>query len=167
MFDIEESSIIEVDATPTYNRVSVAYKDRSGDSLAESIIAKPDVTIAQIQAYQDAIGDLSQAVVYRAEYTQVFEGTPSVSGAGQDARNSVNDAIKVTWKKPGERARQTYVRAPNANLFDDGSDTIQTTSQAFQDYINAAAAVMGTGWVAVAAEFVERQATSDNKPQPL
>ena len=82
-----------VDGTPDFQKVSFAWIDASGDLRSDSLQVPAAATSAQIEAFAEALADISNAVLYKIEVSAVYNSVPDKSSAVEAPKDSVYDNL--------------------------------------------------------------------------
>jgi len=149
-----------VTGTVTRLQISLRLVDRSGDLRAVSInTTNVSLTDAQIQAYVNALGALTQAAVYGVSIERLYLTNPDRDAAVRGPHDSVYDNIVTLVKNLSQinGAVSAFIPAPISGLLVDDTDTPNVGLPAYEIYTDALEVVMGAGWSDESTRFTERR----------
>jgi len=151
------SNFPTVNGTPTYKLVSLHYIDASGDVRSDSLQVPTAATNAEIQAYADASGDLSNGSLYKVEVSEVYNSVPDKSDATDAPKDSVYDNLVFLAKDATNASKRTFIPAPLASLFVAGTDEIDPASVPLGVYLTAVLALVAGTYSITQARYTERR----------
>lgn len=146
-----------VDGTPDYQKVSLAWIDASGDLRSDSIQVPAAATAAQIEAFAEALADISNASLYRIEVSAVYNSVADKSDAVDAPKDSVYDNLVTLAKTNLNASQRAFLPAPEGAIFVAGTDTIDPANVDLAAMFTAFLALIGAGYTIVSARYTERR----------
>jgi len=146
-----------VNGTPTFRKASLRWIDASGDLRADSIQVPSGATDAQIEAFGEAIADISNASLYAVEVTDVYNSVADKDDAVDAPKDSVYDNLVVLAKTATNLSQRMFIPAPEGDIFVAGTDQIDPTSVDLGLAFTAFLALVGGTYDIVSARYTERR----------
>ena len=146
-----------VDGTPDFQKVSFAWIDASGDLRSDSLQVPAAATSAQIEAFAEALADISNAVLYKIEVSAVYNSVPDKSSAVDAPKDSVYDNLVTLAKTALNASQRAFLPAPEGGIFVTGTDQIDPANVDLGTMFTAFLALIGAGYTIVSARYTERR----------
>ena len=146
----------------TYKRFSVTMKDAGGEQRSVSLIVPNAVTDAQLEAVVATAQVITNASIFRASLTSVWDSAFVEANADTTPFVSVYDNLVLLVKNISQQnAQDAFVPAVKGILVLDG-DVIDTTDTDYQAWRDAVVSALGAGWTAQTVRFTERRDKNDS-----
>lgn len=147
-----------VNGTPQFKQLSLAWIDASGDLRSDSIQIPAAATVAQIEAYADAISDGANPSLYKIEVQDVYNSVPDKNDATTGEKSeSVYDNLVFLAKNVTNQSQRGFLPGPLGTMFVAGTDQIDPTSATLAAIFTAFLALVGAGYSVVSARYTERR----------
>ena len=146
---------------------SVRYIDHTGDKKGDNFpeFDTANVTPANVQAFNVALGAASQASMYEGTIQDVFRTLPDKNDATVGDRSEVQNVINILAKHADGRTSACLVRAPVAGCFIPNSDEIDPASTELAAVFTAFLAMLPAGFQIISARYTGRK--QFNKATPI
>jgi len=153
------NSIPDVTGAATRIPYSIRYIDHTGDKRADALTGfdTTNVTPANIQALNVAMGGATNAEMYEGVIGDVFGVVPDKSNANVADRSEVVNNIVVLAKNAAGASVNLFIPAPVPALFVTGSDEIDPASTELAAVFTALLALLPTGFEIVSARYTSRK----------
>lgn len=148
----------------TYTLLSFSFIDDSGKKKAKSIKADPAVTDAQIQALAVALGNGTNAVLYKVEKSLVWRAAPDSSLAVDAEQNSVADEVIITFQKNDGTTQRIGIPAPIEGMMDGDSNNVNIAAATYTAVRDAAEAVMENAYEPVSTRYNQHRQINQRRP---
>lgn len=149
-------------ANITYQRFSITSKDAGGEQRSVSLIVPATVTDAQLEAVVAAHQVITNASIFRATLSSVWDSSFVEANADTEPFVSVYDNLVLLVKNIAQQnAQDAFVPAVKGILVLDG-DTVDTGDTDYQAWRDAVVAALGAGWTAQTVRFTERRDKNDS-----
>lgn len=152
-----------VDATPNYILLSIRYIDADGEKRADSFQIDGDSTVTEIDAYIEALGDMTNANLYEVRLQHVFAALPSAAAATEALRESVHDNLVILMKNNSNQSQDAFIPAPLETLLVDGTSNPDPSDALWTPYFAALAAIRGF-FTPISIRFTERREKNPSVP---
>jgi len=140
-----------------FKNASTSLVDSSGETTTVSADRLPGaVTEAQVTAYQTALGNLSNAGIFKQTYSGSTEKPKANVTAYDEAESSVTKGANFTFQNATSLAIRIFrVPAIDADAINEAGTHAETAKDGAGDYINsqigafidAVLVMLGAGWV--------------------
>lgn len=153
------NNIPDTTGTPQRLPYSIRFIDHTGDKRADNLVGfdTANVTPANIQALNVAMGAATNASMYEGVIGDVFATVPDKNDAVQADRSEVVNNIVVLAKNAAGASVNLFIPAPIPALFVPGSDEIDPTSTELADVFTAFLALLPAGFEIVSARYTSRK----------
>lgn len=143
-----------------FKNATTSMVDAAGDVTTVSADRLPGtVTEAQVTAYQTALGNLSNAAIFKQTYSGSTEKAKSAVTAFDEAESSVNKGANFTFQNTATLAIRIFrVPAIDADAINESGQFAEdpTVNSQVQAFIDAVLAMLGAGWVFASAPITTR-----------
>lgn len=150
-------TVPDIEAGATQVRASWTYVDKSGDQRSESLLCDPAVTDATLEAATEALGNATNANLYKFTKSTVWKAVKSTTPAVAQRKDSVWDQFTVLYQTPGGESQDYAMPAPVMGMFVGETDNPDVASSIFSTARNALEACLNNAYEPVQVRFVERK----------
>lgn len=147
--------------------VSLRYIDFSGRKRGDSLtwLNPTTTTLANVQAFNVAMGALTEASLYSEDMHRLFETTPDKDNATSNgARAEVNNNLVILAKAPGLPPVNLFLPAPIDAVFVTGSDQIDPAYAPLGTLFSAWLALLPVGYSIVSTRYTSRKQHNQATP---
>lgn len=125
-----------VNGTPTFKKVSVTLYDYTGDQRTVSNVVDADTTDADVEAYIAQLQSMTNATIWRVEFTDVYGNLGDKGNAVEEVWENINDN-QVTLMKAaaGLEAQDWYIPSPINAMYNEGTETIDPDNALYAAYL--------------------------------
>ena len=146
----------DIDGAPSTRRLTLRFVDADGKAKAFALYADGTTTNVQMQTYQNLLGAQTNANLWAAEVSDIYEGNPDKSLAVNAVHVSIVDSIVYQMKASPTDSQRVYVPAPSETLFVSGTNNPDLSNADLSAIFLAGLAVVngtGTDYSGVGARF--------------
>lgn len=152
-----------VDATPTRRILHLTYVDFNGKARTDSYPISVADTDAEINAVVAAMGDATNANLWKVSYTNEFVTGVGLASEALDAPDdSVADNIVLLLKNAALESLDVFIPAPLSAMIIDGSEDVDASNTVLQD-LETAILAMYNGWSVYSRRYTERRSKNRAK----